>query len=50
MPRWRETPREPAPTPDGCDADAGASAILAGALAAGGGWLDVAATERLLRS
>ena len=46
---WRETPREPALTPDGCDADAGAS-VIAEALAAGGGWLDVAATERLLRS
>jgi len=47
--RWRaEAPAEPE-TPDGVDADA-AAAILSGALAAGGGWLDPAGAEALLRA
>jgi acetate---CoA ligase (ADP-forming) len=47
--RWRATaPAEPE-EPDGVDADA-AAAILSGALAAGGGWLDPADAEALLRA
>jgi acyl-CoA synthetase (NDP forming) len=45
---WREVPHDPAPVPEGCEPDAGAS-IIAEALAAGGGWLDLTATLRLLR-
>ncbi len=47
--RWRATtPAEPSEL-DGIDADA-AAAILSGALAAGGGWLDPADAEALLRA
>jgi acetate---CoA ligase (ADP-forming) len=44
---WREAPHDPAPVPEGCEPDAGAS-IIAAALAKGGGWLDMTATLRLL--
>jgi acetate---CoA ligase (ADP-forming) len=47
--RWKATaPAEPEPL-DGVDADA-AAAILSRALAAGGGWLDPADAEALLRA
>ncbi len=47
--RWRSATPPEHELPEGIDAD-GAAAILSEALAAGGGWLDPAVAEALLRS